>query len=109
MELVWKNDGRCIDEGSTLLMTHTPPNAISPAAITLGSSGGLWLPATPSLNADAGNALDRRHKKHQPLTINQTRKIPRTSPPAIILHRQKNSPPSVPKYRASNHRLTLRS
>jgi len=37
MELVWKNDGRCIDEGSTLLRTHTPPNAISPATITLGS------------------------------------------------------------------------
>ena len=29
-------DGRRIDEGSTLLRTHTPPNAISPATITLG-------------------------------------------------------------------------
>ena len=35
--LVRKNDGRCIDDGATLLMTHTPPSAIRPASNTLGS------------------------------------------------------------------------
>jgi hypothetical protein len=53
MEVVWKNDGRRIDEGSTLLRTHTPPNAISPATITLGSV----RTSTPSNAAKAARIL----------------------------------------------------